>query len=436
MTLPLSANLPLRTSAVWGVFGEVETIPHRYGRNRGRALRYDNTGRRYVWADHASERITAVYVDGQATRAWVWRNSSDVTGRPITLIELSQPTASEVTAEGFGKVNADSGALIDNPADIIADIVVQIAGRAAPDLSWLGYEADKLGISCAGTISDADISVQSAIGDVCVSIGALWASRAQRFARIHPGGLFDTYAALGPDAAYESGQTLDLADLIEADTDIDGIINAVSVEFDYRDGNASQTIELDCPDSVARYGRREKRIQAPWIADARVANAMAERLLTYRAEPAWQYRADGLRGDVRTLDVVHWAGSTTLPAPESSIVLSAEYDPTEDRSAIRIERLTATGAVLRLVRQGSLIESDQLTQVSVQTQGDQRRIQIKSDTGEPIAKAKVILDGTITRYSDAGGWVVFPIHATPPGIHTLTITTESGDVFTMSLLIQ
>ena len=51
MTLPLSANLPLRTSAVWGEFGEVAVIPHRYGRTRGAALRYDNSGRRFVWAD-------------------------------------------------------------------------------------------------------------------------------------------------------------------------------------------------------------------------------------------------------------------------------------------------------------------------------------------------------------------------------------------------
>lgn len=431
MTLPLSANLPLRTSAAWGLFGDVETIPHRYGRNRGRALRYDNTGRRYVWADHASERITAVYVDGQLSRAWVWRNAQDVTGRPVTLIELSQPTTGEVSAEGFGKINAGTGARIDNPADIIADILVQIAGRASPELTWLGYEASRLGIACAGTLDDADASIQSAVSDLCTSIGAMWASRARRFARIYPGGLFE-----GGTVTDESGATMGMADVIEVTTDITDIINAVVVQFDYRDGKPSQTIELDCPDSIARFGRREKRIESPWVADARVANAVAERLLTYRAEPSWQYRADQLRGDVRTLDVIHWDGATVLPEPDSAIVLSAEYDPGTDRSAIRFERLTTTGAALRLVRQGSLIEAEQVTQVSVQTQGDQRRIQIKAENGAPIAKAKVLLDGTITRYSDAGGWVVFPVHATPPGIHTLTITTEAGETLTMSLLIQ
>lgn len=431
MTLPLSANLPLRTSSVWGVFGEVETIPHRYGRNRGRALRYDNTGRRYVWADHACERIVTVRVDGRVTSAWTWRNTMDVTGHPVAMIELSQATIGKVTAEGFGKIDATSGNRIDNPADIIADILVQIAGRAEPDLAWLGYEAAQLGITCAGTLDDADMSIQRAISDLCGSIGAVWASRARRFARIHPGGLFE-----GGTAADESGATFDMADLIEATTDIEGIVNAVIVEFDYRDGDASQTIELDCPDSIARFGRREQRIEAPWVADARVAHAVAERLLTYRAEPSWQYRADGLRGDVRTLDVVHWTGASRLPTPDSAIVLGAKYDPAADRSAIEFERLTATGAALRLVRQGSALDDDQLVQATVQTQGDQRRIQIRDTAGNPVPRAKVILDGTITRYSDAAGWVVFPVHATPPGIHTLTITDEAGNTTTFSLLIQ
>lgn len=431
MSLPLSAAVPLRTSAVWGVFGEVQAVPHRYGRVRGSAVRYDNTGRRYVWADHACDSIIAVYVDGRASLAWTWRNAMDVTGHPVAMIELSQPTTGVVSADGFGKIAAANGVLLQNPAEIIADILTTMAWRSAPDLAWLGYEAAMLGITCAGTISDDGATIQGTIAEICTSVGAMWASRSRRFARINPGGLFE-----GGSAASESGATLDLADVVEASADIEGIINAVVVEFDRRDGSASQTIELDCPDSIARYGRRERRIAASWVASARVAHAMATRLLTHYAEPSWQYQANGLRGDIRTLDVIHWTGSTALPAPTDAIVVSADYDPMIDRSAIRIERTNATGAAIRLVRQGSMIEDSQLAQVSVQTQGDQRRIQIRDDSGNPVANAKVLLDGTVTRYSDAGGWVVFPVHATPPGIHTLAITTAAGATMTMSLLIQ
>ena len=150
----MQSDLPLRTSAVWGQFGEVAVIPHRYGRVRGSALRYDNTGRRYVWADHASERITEVYVDGQRTSGWAWRNAQDVTGHAVTMIELTTPTNGEVEAVGFGKVDATNGALLTNPGQIIADIMVNIAGRSAPDTTWLTFEASRLGIICAGQIDD------------------------------------------------------------------------------------------------------------------------------------------------------------------------------------------------------------------------------------------------------------------------------------------
>lgn len=431
MTLALSANLPLRTSAVWGEFGEVAVIPHRYGRTRGPAIRYDNTGRRYVWADHASERITAVWLDGQPSAAWTWRNASDVTGHPVTLIELSQPTTAAVTAAGYGKIDADTGALIDDPAEVIADILTNIVGRDAPNVGWLGFESARLGIACAGALDDDQQSVQSAISDIAESVGAIWSARAREFARIAPGGQYD-----GGSAGAESGPTFDVAYLRNAKTSMDRVVNAVVVEFDHDGDTARQTLEMDAPDSIARFGRREHRIDARWLADGRVAAALATRLLTYRSEPSWLYAAEGLPGDVRTLSVVHWTGDTDLPMPDSAIVLSARYDPADRTTDIEFERLTATGAELRIVRQGSVIVDSALVQATVQTAGDQRRVQIKGEAGNPLPRAKVILDGTITRYSDAGGWVVFPVHATPPGIHTLAITDEAGNATTLSLLIQ
>lgn len=431
----MQSDLPLRTSAVWGQFGEVAVIPHRYGRVRGTAQRYDNTGRRYVWADHASERITEVYVDGQRTSGWVWRNAQDVTGHAVTMIELTTPTTGDVEAVGFGKVDATSGALLTNPGQIISDIMVNIAGRSAHDTTWLTFEASKLGIVCAGQIDDT-ITLQSAIGDVCESIGALYSPRGRTFARIYPGGLFDTYRALGTEAIYESGWTIGVDRVTSAETSRDRIVNAVTVRFDFRDDTASQTIELDCPDSIARFGRRERTIDARWIADANVANAVAARLLAWYSEPSWLYAADEVPHDIRTLSVVHWSGTTDLPAPNSAVVLASQYDPIDRESSIEFERLTETGAEIRLVRQGSTIEPQQLTQATVQTSGDQRRIKLVTTTGEPMANVTVVLDGTITRQSDAGGFVVFPLHATPPGIHTLTITDQAGNTTTMQLLIQ
>ena len=53
------------------------------------------------------------------------------------------------------------------------------------------------------------------------------------------------------------------------------------------------------------------------------------------------------------------------------------------------------------------------------------------------ANCLAFVDGqAIAHNTDAGGFVVFPLHATPPGIHTLTITDQDGNTTTMQLLIQ
>lgn len=429
MTAMLS-DLPLRTSAVWGAFGEVQVIPHRYGRVRGPALRYDNSARRYVWADHASNGIIEVYVDGQRSSGWAWRNMQDVTGHAVTMIELTMPTTGIVESVGFGKVDSVSGSLLTNPGQIIADVMTSIAGRSAPDTTWLTYEAAKLGIVCAGQIDEAQ-TIQSAIGAICESVGATFSPRARSFARVYPGGLYE-----GGSASAESGWTIDLAHVDSAATSIAGIVNAVTIRFDYRGREASRTIELDCPDSITRYGRRERTIEARWIADAHVAYAVAERLLTWRAEPGWQFKASDISHDIRALSVVHWDGITALPEPESAIVVASLYDPMARKSEIEFERLTQAGAAIRLVRQSSTIEDQQVTHAAIQTAGDQRRIKLTNPDGSPLAAATVLLDGTITRTSDEGGYVSFPINVTPPGIHTLKITDTAGNVTTLQLLIQ
>jgi hypothetical protein len=430
MTVAMQSDLPLRSSSAWGAFGEVAIIPHRYGRIRGSALRYDNTGRRYVWADHASQRITEVYVGGQKTSAWSWKNTTDTTGHAITLIELTEATTETVEAAGFGKTDAVTGVLLTNPGLIIADIMHNIAGRPAPDTTWLTFEASKLGIVCAGQIDDV-ITLQSAIGSVCDSIGALYSPRAKPFARMYPGGVFD-----GGSASNESGVTVDLDRIESSESRIDEVVNAIIMQFDFRDDKPGQTIEIDCPDSIQRFGRREQTIDARWIADARVANTIANRLLTWRSEPAWVYNATDVPNDISPLQVVHFSGSTKLPTPTSAVVLASNFDPMDDESEITFERLTATSSAIRIVQQSSAIEDRQLTRATVQTVGDNRRIKLPGDDGKPLANVNVLLDGTITRKSDAGGFVEFPVHATPPGIHTLAITNSNGTVTTIQLLIQ
>ena len=382
-----------------------------------------------MWADHASATVTVVRVDGQVSSAWQWRNAQDVTGHPVTLIEFSQPVTGDVEAEGIGKADATSGNQLTNPAAIIRDLMTTIAGRDAPNVAWVGYEAARLGIQCAGELAAA-VSLQSAIGALCGSIGALYSSRGRQFARVYPGG---RYEGGGADPADESGPLVNVTLIDTAECKASGICNAVMIQFAYRGGSASRTIEVDAPDSIARFGRRVTTINAEWVGDARVAYDVAARLLTWRSEPSWWFKANNVPGDIRTLEVIHLSGTSKLPVPAHAVVLVAGYDPMRRSSAIEFESLTAHAGALRFVRQSFAIEADQLAVATVQTVGDQRIVKLKKPTGEPFVNAPVLLDGSLSLRTDNGGFVRLPVHATPPGEHTLAIT-DGATVVTITLL--
>lgn len=421
--ISLRTILPLRQASVWGQFAAPDVVPVRYGAQRGRAIQYDRSKLRFVWADHASQIVTAVYVDGQLSLGWTWRNQSDVTGRAVTMIEFAQPQSGAVTAVGVGKTDPTSGSPITRPGAIIADLA-RLGGRTL-DVSWLDYEAARLGIECAGSIDALDTTLQGAISAICQSIGAVYAARGHVFARIYPGGLYD-----GGSAASEGGITIPATDLRTADTTADAVVNAVLIEYAYRDDAPAAAIELDCPDSIARFGRRELRLEARWIGDARVAEAYARRLITAYAEPRWEISAD-TAGDVRPLVVLYPGTDVEGPEPEATIALAGSYEPTtETTSGLVFERLRPTGAEIRIVRQASLIEDAQLSTATVETIGTTRRIKLLDAQGGPLANAKVVLNGTVTRYSDGAGYVIFPVADTPPGTHTLTITDPATQAVT------
>ena len=120
-----SDDLPLRTNADLGIFRDVSALPWRYGRNvAGKCIRLGATGKRWLWADHASSRIASVTVDGLPYDAWQWRNETDANGNPITLIETvdALEEGADLIAIGDGALDALSGELMTNPADIIGDI--------------------------------------------------------------------------------------------------------------------------------------------------------------------------------------------------------------------------------------------------------------------------------------------------------------------------
>lgn len=172
---PLYADLALRTSDVLGDFAENFILPHRYGNLTETAFVLGKlTDTLYVVADHPMQDITAVYETGQKLTAWKWYNGADKTGKTICFVELGQPanaTNAIISASGRGKMSSVTGQLIENPADIITDIV-GLNGRLL-EFPLFKQACARKGLKFAGSLTEIK-GLRLYVKQILGSFGALW----------------------------------------------------------------------------------------------------------------------------------------------------------------------------------------------------------------------------------------------------------------------
>ena len=90
---PLSDNVPLRTSAVWGGWRDVRVLPWVWGHVTLTPLQYSDDQRVFFLADHPVQGVDEVKRDDVATDAWAFYNGVDSTGRAVAFVELAMPLA-------------------------------------------------------------------------------------------------------------------------------------------------------------------------------------------------------------------------------------------------------------------------------------------------------------------------------------------------------
>lgn len=424
MTL-LSRPFPLRTSTELGGFRAAATLPIRYGYTGGELIQFNDSRTEFLWADHAVVAIDEVLVDGQAVGGWEWANATDATGRAVAIVRFAQPQdeGATLTARGRGKRRARDGELMQNPGDVIADVLAT-AGRVA-NLEVFARECEAAGIEVGGTIDRAD-STQAIVRAICASIGAVYCADMRGLCRLWPEGRQDAARVTLRTGA--ASATTTAADLV----------NDLTIEFAFEAGDPRASVQLEAPDSIALYGRlRGDTMRAQWITSARVAVAVGRRLLRLRARPVWTVSAPAGR-DIAVGDSITLS-HPLLPATGTHVVLASERNLLEGaRGAANITLRAPIGEppVVRIVRQSAAFEPAQYSNVSIETVSTTRILTLREETGAPIVGAKVTLDGGIVAYTDAGGRVSFPASAMPPGNHTLLIQTADGRTLTTTVLIS
>jgi hypothetical protein len=431
--------LPLRTTAALGGFRDAAVIPHRYGPTGGTALQF-NAGRTiFIWADHACLAVDEVTIGGADPGGWVWRNDVDASGHPVCLVEFSSPVdeGASVLVRGRGKMDAVTGALLTNPADVLFDVLVAIGGANLPAARFDAFrvEAANAGLTVGGSLTAADTG-QTVARALCASLGARYSPDAVSVAFLDPGGApRPAQAVLGrsPQTVTRSASAADLA-------------NSLTLQYGHEDGQPREVLTVECPDLVARNGRKTASpIDAPWIGDSRTALDVATRLLAQAARPAWLVTVgDIAKRALRVGDTIGLAVSTGLPAGPYR-VLTRETNTDTDSTSITLSVPVGDVPAIALTSQASQYDPNQYSGVTVDTQGSDKVFHlydVDTTVTPPVirgdlanAAVKIDTDLSITRYTDATGRVSFPASLATPGPHTIYITAADGRQWLSQVII-
>lgn len=410
--LLLTEPLNLRKSSQLGTFSEEAWLPQRYGdlrKTRFKLIRLSPT--RWLAAGHSMPSITSVYVDGLKTTAFAFRTKA--VGEIIyTEVELgaAAPLNAEVTASGIGKLHGTTGALIENPADIAADIML-LAGRVDPWWGQLRSECSALSLTLAGSITEPG-KVQEHIDTVVDSAGGMWCAGMAQLYPLPIGG--DTFVLpLTKFQVHDLAVTTSLIDT--ADT------LKLSYAYDEAEGQAKSFVELAA--NPRRFCGMAAEVTLPMLRGAAAAEAVGRRLLGRKAGERFDvaFATDAtefIRPGTWVLvqDHPRWpfAGNPYVKIISSTIDRSAGFASVRGETVLSTPRIDVIAHSIGLQNTG-------VGGIEITFGDGVATITIFDQDGAPFPKAYVSLDGGVPKVTDASGQVKF---ITVAGSHKVAVAKE------------
>lgn len=415
MSLLLSENLPLRTSAMLGVsFSEAKVLPVRYGdlsQSPCALIKLSET--EYFVSDHAS-KVLKVFVDTQETQGFAARIKKDASGKPFTIVELTAPApqGAIITATLTGKVSAVTGALIENPADVIADIL-SMAGKHW-DFTSVRLECAKQGVRVAGSLTDIQ-SVKAHIDSVARSVGIVWTQGFFALYPAAPGGHIDTLDKTN-------------SQIYDAHAELQNTAGSIRVNFAQDDFSklSGQFVLLRAKGS--QYDT-ETIVEAPWLRDYGSAVWLGERLLRRKAGNVLIVALDTdqknlKHGEWRYVDFPFFQGNM--------MVLASEALPGSHRSRVFGEILFPGSISVEIVSRSAVARPPQGGGIEIATTNGLSTFTIYDPNNKRLSGALVGLDGGTPKKTDINGEVSFEA---APGDHLLAVQADGFQPFQLTVTV-
>lgn len=382
---PLSDRVPLRSTAVWPKFAKSESLSVPYGRCIVPVTQYDQSRKFWHVADCAIAGVEAVYKDGKSEKAYAWRNATDPTGSPVALIELGSalPANATLTAQIRGKINPYSGALLENPADIVQDLL-RLAGHTVTDADVSEFRTACADLAIAGLLSPG-ITLRAQIAEIAESVGMLWSPAMPGLAKRWP-----VETKLDGEPVYARFVEPDVAD-VKAESESDSLYTVLRVEYDWdwtkNSAKRSVTLRASTADT---YGERETTLQAKWLTSTAAAVARGTTWLEAYARPRWSISCTA---DIApSIPPGGWFALShpLLPVMGELLAINAEWDWQNQRQRLMSEKSVGTVPNVAVVGYGGLFDEPQ-SGLRVSYANGIATIEISDTNGSPIRDAVVTI---------------------------------------------
>lgn len=417
MPRSLSDPLPLRSSAVWPLFAKPEPLPVVYGRCTVPAIQFDSTRKFWLVADHAIGGVDSVWIDGREGPVFAWRNGIDMTGHPVALVELGQALASTatLTAAVRGKTHPDTGAILENPADILQDML-RLAGHGVSDADLAEFRAAGAGLVIAGRLTP-DLSARAQIAELADSVGMLWSLAMPGLARRWPvegrGAGEPLYAVFAADEVEN----------LRADCNQAALYTQLTMEFDWdwSSNSARQSVTLQA-NTQALYGDRATTLRAKWITGAAQAIERGTAWLQARGRPRWSIEFETDLDQPVVPGGWFAVSHPLLPGAGDLLAIDVQRDWSRRRQRITAERAAGPVPTISVGAVGGLFA--ELASTLRVTYADGVATLVAADAnGAPIRDAVATFDGQ-TAKTDRTGTVRFK---TQRGAHHVRIEAAGYD---------
>lgn len=410
---PLSDSMPLRTSAVWGGWREVRVLPWAWGQVTLAPIQYSDDQRVFLLADHPIQGVDEVKRDDVSTPAWAFYNGVDSTGQAVAFLELAMPLSEgeRLAVTLRGRMHPDTGRLLQTPAEILFDILANLAGAQITWAELDDYRTETAHVALGGLLADNQVSIRAAVDGLLQSCGGAWAAAMPGIAIAWPPQSDDAAPAKRVDAL--------TAEDLKATTNATGLCTSLRVLYDYDHalGSYRRAIQLQAPDAVKEYGLLEKEWPAPWLRTPRQAEELGQRVLSWLARPRWRVTWRQSFDDVPTgawVDVAH----PLSPLAGRHRLVSAELDLSAASLACTIEAPVGAPPAIETVRLSTAFDPLIQPGITVDVANGEIIFTARDERGRPLAGAKITLNGGASRIADSAGRVSFPVKR---GRHVLLI---------------